>query len=80
MGAKQAAMHITLTMASGGTFPVSGSALWELIIRRRSGSVPMTRKQPTAKPVKARPVNPIDHPRWPLKTMGYATKQRYRIP
>lgn len=70
MGANTAAMQITLTMASGGTLPVSGSTLWEFIIRRSSGSEPMTIKQPTASPVKARPERPEDQPRRPLNTIG----------
>lgn len=77
IGARTAAIQTTLTMASGGTLPVSGSFLWALIIRRISGSAPMTIKQPTSRPRNDSPVIPFDQPRTRVKTRGYATKQRY---
>ena len=76
MGASTAAIQTTLTIASGGTLPVSGSFLWLLIIRRSRGSVPMTVKHPIAIPVNARPEIPGDQPRIPVKTYGQATKPR----
>lgn len=38
IGQSTAAMQTTLTMASGGGFPVAGSGLCELIRRRSKGS------------------------------------------
>lgn len=39
-------------------------------MRRIKGSQPMTRKAPTARPVKERPVMLLDQWRRPVKTMG----------
>lgn len=69
-GAKTAATQTMLTMASEGTFPVAGSGLWALIMRRMRGSAMMMAKQPIARPVKERPVRPVDQWRRPVKTMG----------
>ncbi len=70
IGANTAAIQTTLTIASGGALPVSGSFLWALIIRRISGSAPMASKQPISRPRNERPVIPVDQPLMPEKTMG----------
>src|SRR2546423_4053665 len=80
IGVRHAAMQTIDIMASGGGSPVSGSGLWELIKRRMSGSRTMMHIDPIPIPTNARPDIAIVQPRNPVKTIGYATKQRYSIP
>lgn len=69
-----------LAIASGGIWPVSGSLRWLLIILRRRGSQAIVMSTPTPMPMKDSPPIPGDQPRSVWKAMGYATKQRYRVP
>ena len=75
-----ALIHTNDTIASGGGFPVSGSGLCRSIMRLISGSQATVIKDPVPMPQKASPETPSDHPRMSRKTMGYATKHRYRMP
>lgn len=79
-GISIAAKQTTDTIDSGGRSPVTGSVLCELMTLRMSGSHAMTIVDPTPMPQNERPVKPGDHPRKPSKTIGYATKHRYKMP
>ena len=79
-GIRIAARQTGATIASGGGLPVSGSGLCELIHFRISGSRKIAIIDPIPMPTNERPVIPADQPRKSVKTIGYATKQRYRIP
>ena len=63
MGMRQAAMQTMLTDASGVGRLVSGSFLWAWITFRARGSETIAIIVPVPMPVKARPLNPADHPR-----------------
>ena len=80
VGIKIAAKHTTDTIDSGAFSPVSGSSLWELIMRLIRGSHAITMVEPTAIPQNDKPVKPGVQPRISLKTIGYATKHKYKIP
>ena len=49
-------------------------------MQRMSGSRIMMHMDPIPTPMNAGPDIAIVQPRTPVKTIGYATKQRYRIP
>lgn len=57
-------------IASGGGLPVSGSGLWELIMRRMRGSHIMVIRMPIPIPRKPRPERPSDQPLISRKTIG----------
>lgn len=65
-----APMQTTDTIASGLTFPVSGSTRCRLISFRRTGSPKIQSRLPRPIPKKARPAIPADQPRSCRKTMG----------
>ena len=73
-------MHTTETIASGATLPVAGSMRCALMSLRKTGSPKIVNRFPVPIPKNARPAIPADHPRSCRNTMGYATKQRYRMP
>lgn len=77
---KKEPMIITRAVASGGTLPVSGSFGCALISLRQSGSAQIPIIVPIPIPTKASPEVPGPQPLYCVNTIGYATKQRYRIP
>lgn len=80
IGARMPPMIMTLAVASGGARPVDGSFGCILISFRQSGSPQIPIIVPMPMPTNAKPAMPGPQPRFWAKTMGYATKQRYKIP
>ena len=80
MGVRIAPISMTDAVASGITRPVSGSFSCELMIFLHTGSITMAVVLPIPIPMKDNPDRPGPHPRFSEKTIGYATKQRYKIP